>query len=146
MIEEDYLGKPGCCLVCVESGVCSYPCFGCKCTKCSWYYIDAGKGNCGYLAFKRGFEWFEDLRIVRTTDKAVLVEDDDGKRVWLPKSQILIKKRAGKLVIAIPRWLIEKLGLDTSGWFELDGYTFAEFEKRRLSVRYERDEEDLYEV
>jgi len=43
--------------------------------------------------------------ILKETDKAVLINNDKKKEVWLPKSKVKIEE--GK-VIEIPEWLKEK--------------------------------------
>jgi len=134
----DYLGEDGCCLICIERGECETPCYECKCTKCEWYckvYYDIGsdypparEGKCGYLEFKWEMVRY-DAKIIRETEKAVLLRCEGFKDAWFPKSQIDITSNG----IYIPNWLAEEKGwvLDDD-WFELDGMKIKEFEELRL--------------
>lgn len=42
------------------------------------------------------------------TEKAIAVEGNDGKTVWLPKSQVTMTKVAGEIEISVPGWLAAK--------------------------------------
>ena len=56
-----------------------------------------------------------DCRVIRTTDKAVLVEVDDGEEVWIPLSQVEDNgedlKDGDKGVLFISEWWAEREGL-----------------------------------
>jgi hypothetical protein len=107
--------------------VCDEPCFDCKCTKCSWYH----NGKCWYPEFKRQKIWHEDVRVIRKTEKAVLLElPPEFKQAWFPKSQVELRGKE----VGIPRWLLEEKGWMPKGeWEELGGMTIMAYERRRLS-------------
>jgi len=56
-----------------------------------------------------------DVTLLHETDSAILVENDCGEEIWLPKSQIDFNDEgaeAGALIeIDVPRWLAEEKGL-----------------------------------
>ena len=54
------------------------------------------------------------VRLVQTTDRAILVNDSDDidKAVWLPKSQIEFEEKGGDIVeVTLPEWLAIERGL-----------------------------------
>lgn len=47
------------------------------------------------------------------TEKAILVSEDDKKKVWLPLSQIEVERKMGSqghdvVIVTMPLWLAEK--------------------------------------
>lgn len=50
-----------------------------------------------------------DIKIKHQTEKAVMVENLKGQKVWLPKSQIEVDHE--NLTIDLPEWLAEETGL-----------------------------------
>jgi hypothetical protein len=57
-----------------------------------------------------------DLNVIRDNDndRAILVQDDDGKKVWLPRSMIEIDydgKKQGRATITMPEHLAIEKGL-----------------------------------
>jgi hypothetical protein len=52
------------------------------------------------------------VKIYAETEKAILVSDDDKKKIWLPKSQIEIYlEKGGIATITGPEWLFLDKGL-----------------------------------
>jgi RNase P/RNase MRP subunit p29 len=49
--------------------------------------------------------------VIRETDKAYLVQLDDGSEHWLPKSQVEaeVEEEGGAATIQLPEWLKDKL-------------------------------------
>ena len=63
-------------------------------------------------------KWIGDVRLVRTTDKALLVEYE-GEEIWVPRSQvdddseIYSDKQVGETgLLVIPYWLAEEKGFE----------------------------------
>lgn len=61
-------------------------------------------------------EWADEVKVIRATDKALLVEYELDQK-WIPKSQIhddseIYKSdQVGQIgILVIPEWLAEKLG------------------------------------
>lgn len=118
-MNEDFLGKDGCCLSCYECGKCSSPCYSCKCTKCDWYYdgnLINIKQRCYYLAMKKETIWFDYLKLIGGTEKAYLVSDNNID-IWIPKQFIKFKNNE----IGITCWIADEKGLLGNGLDELDG-------------------------
>jgi len=78
------------------------------------------------------------VKVVRETEKSVLLHHEKYGDAWFPKSQVLL--REGQAII--PRWLLDEAGW-TEGWKELGGLTFKEFEKMKLSKRFTPRLEDM---
>jgi len=92
--------------------------------------VDIG-GICFYPELKRQLIWVEGLRVLRETEKGILLEDPDLGRAWFPKS--LIKRKGEE--IGIPNWLLEEKGWSPEGIWELGDQTFKEFEREHLRGR-----------
>lgn len=122
----DFYMKDGCCFGCIECGDCDDPCFECKCSKCDWYDKDAFD-KCGWPSFKFESELIEDVKILRETEKAVLLHAPPYPDAWFPLSQIDFKDSTS---VRIPRWLQEGKGwVNPDDWFELNGKKIKEYEE-----------------
>jgi len=53
----------------------------------------------------------KDVTLVHATDKAILVRNHDGEKVWLPKSQIEYEHAGRTITIKGPEWLMVERGL-----------------------------------
>lgn len=53
------------------------------------------------------------VKLIRETDSAYLVTDDDRNREWIPKSQVEFfeEKKDGVYDLSIPEWLANEKGL-----------------------------------
>lgn len=55
-----------------------------------------------------------DVEEVKRTDEAILVEDSEGQKHWLPLSQVVILEEEftpGPMKLSIPEWLAIEKGL-----------------------------------
>jgi len=64
----------------------------------------------------RGCPWEFEVVFLDETERAVLVEDDDGDEFWLPKSQIDCKAtddpaENDMIAVSVPEWLAIESGL-----------------------------------
>lgn len=57
----------------------------------------------------------EDVTVIKASDRALLIKTEDGREVWIPKSQTLEGTEVGAEgdvgAIVIPAWLAGRAGL-----------------------------------
>ena len=57
----------------------------------------------------------DDVTLVKSTDKAILIRTEDGTEVWIPRSCVLdgteITKEGDVGGLIVPSWLIDRAGL-----------------------------------
>ena len=47
-------------------------------------------------------------RVVKESEKSILIEDKIGNQIRLPKSQVVVRDQDGKVEVDIPNWLVDK--------------------------------------